>query len=645
MLITIAKRLRTTTQQSTNYFTSSTTNFSTSSLSVYCDGEGKLCSLGLDTNYRDVSLPTISPLPIPLHNHHVFNKVPKSTFSDNTQSIQYLLAGGGAGTETNETNENHNEAQTKQDPFNDTDTDTDTPDDDTLPPITPVAASGWAHSAVVTATGELWVWGRTHDMRNILRANRNSRLKNWMLGTKRSVDSIDPSPVEVPGVGLPLSRSSDFEALDVDQYALQLKPDTEMKDNTSHKELMVFDDRVVDVSCSAALTGCVTESGRAFLFGDNRVGQCGNAAPSEREWNPVRLRGISKTERVMKMGLGYQHGVVCTASGRVYCWGKGDRGQLGVGGKRTEHTATPIPVFDTDSVRIVMGIEEGLDAAGEKTIGSDGILRINGRIVDEDDNEEKNSNKKNTTSEEGRRRSAPNLMDENDNDENDNDENDNDNDNTTNYDTAPNTVTHNQSNSIPSSSSKTTKTSKGTETSSRPRAVDVDCGFAHTAALDSEGNMWIWGKFLSLTYSDDGTRHADQYSPRKIERNVHGINEPIVHFTCGQFHTTVLGISGRMWMIGMKSKTEMDANEEVIDRFQIEPIEILGVEELEVNVLKGGWSTTTIVTKDGKVYDASFRGLRGPREELEHLFVEDVAPGFRHRVVLGREIEQVENEE
>ena len=184
-------------------------------------------------------------------------------------------------------------------------------------------------------------------------------------------------------------------------------------------------------------------------------------------------------------------------------------------------------------------------------------------------------------SEEGRRRSAPNLMDENDNDENDND-----NDTTTNNYTAPNTVTHNQSNSIPSSSSKTTKTSKGTETSSRPRAVDVDCGFAHTAALDSEGNMWIWGKFLSLTYSDDGTRHADQYSPRKIERNVHGINEPIVHFTCGQFHTTVLGISGRMWMIGMKSKTEMDANEEVIDRFQIEPIEILGVEELEVKCIE-----------------------------------------------------------
>ena len=58
-------------------------------------------------------------------------------------------------------------------------------------------------------------------------------------------------------------------------------------------------------------------------------------------------------------------------------------------------------------------------------------------------------------SEEGRRRSAPNLMDENDNDENDND-----NDTTTNNYTAPNTVTHNQSNSIPSSSSKTTKTSK-----------------------------------------------------------------------------------------------------------------------------------------------------------------------------------------
>jgi len=58
----------------------------------------------------------------------------------------------------------------------------------------------------------------------------------------------------------------------------------------------------------------------------------------------------------------------------------------------------------------------------------------------------------------------------------------------------------------------------------RPRAVDVDSGFSHSAALDSTGSLWVWGKFLSTTLSSDGTSYADQFVPRKIR----GIDDRIV---------------------------------------------------------------------------------------------------------------------
>ena len=566
---------------------------------VYCDGDGKLCALGVDTNYRDLSLPTLDALPIPLHGQPIFQRSTPLQDVD-ASALRYLNAGTATQDPSSSPDPSH---ETSHDATPDASTE---PTPDTLPPITPVAAAGWAHSAVVSSTGELWVWGRTHDMRNILRVNRKSRLQAWMMGTKRSTDTMVPGPVEVPGVGLPLARPSGIEALDVDNYALQLHDD-------DGETRLSFDDRVIGVACSAALTGCVTESGKAFLFGDNRVGQCGNSIPSEREWNPVRLRGLGKGERVMQMGLGYQHGVVCTASGRVYSWGKGDRGQMGVGGKRNEHTATAVPVFDKPPVRVVGPDESGgFGGSGGAVVGLDGVLRIDGRetngvgegvggVDDREVDEEKTSVLESEVPDTG----DPGMGDD-----------------------------HGQQLSTTAQALAThasSTTDSGLAHGTRPRAVGVGCGFAHSAALDHTGALWVWGKFLSTTLSTDGTRYADQFVPRQVE----GIEDRIVQFTCGQFHTTALGASGRMWMIGMKSKNEMEPGDDVIDRFSPLPVEIPGSKQLKIKTLKGGWSTTTIVTRDGKVYDASWRGIRGPREELSELFVHDVAPGFRHRVVIG----------
>lgn len=597
-----------------------------------------MCALGVDTNYRDLTLPNVAPLDIPLHGQNMFKRAKRSTFP-NVKSSSLFLQSGVQAKENQEEDQKEDQVVDDSEDQEEDDKDQQSNDhektgdnthaNDNLDeevPITPSASAGWSHSAVVSSNGELWVWGRTHDMINTLRVNRKSRLQAWMLGTKRSVDSLTPSPVEIPGVGLPLPREDGYEKIDVDAYSLQLRDDLDIsrkvaggpsKDYNDTTGLLLpkgplsmsFDDRVIKAACGGALTGCVTESGRAFLFGDNRVGQCGNGAPSEREWNPVRLRGIDRGERVVDLALGYQHGVACTASGRVYAWGKGDRGQLGIGGKRSEHTATPLPLFDKAPTRVpssvmkLMSLDEGgsdgagVGGGGRAVVGEDGVLRIEGETTSSSD-----SSHGGEEMEMVRRESS---------DGSDGDD-----------------------------ISLVTAGADGLERGERPRAVAVCCGFSHSATLDHEGQLWVWGKFLSETRSEDGTRYADQFTPRLVE----GIDDRIVMLTCGQFHTTVIGSSGRMWMVGMKGKTEVEEEDDVLSRFSPQPKEIPGAHHLDVTHLRGGWSTTTVVTKDGKVYDATWQGIRGPKEELAHLFVHDVAPGFRHRVVLSESRRKDENE-
>ena len=566
-------------------------------LQAYCFGDGKLCCLGRNTGYASLEWPDVDPLDIPLDSG-------EPIFAHKGSNGTLLEAGNEACHSEHVQAENLFPNQSSDDAFSSSAS--------SQPPLHAslghnarvVAASGWAHSAVVSSFGELWVWGRTHDMRNILRVNRKSQLTSWLMGTGRSVDAIDPAPVEVPGVGVPLPRGDGEEPLDAEAYSLQLRG------SENSGEPLSFDDRVVGVACSAALTGCFTESGKAFLFGDNRVGQCGNGNPSEREWNPVRLRGLPEGERVTSIALGYQHGLVATASGRVYAWGKGDRGQLGIGGKRTENKATPLPLFDKAPVRVPTMSEMNLHAAA--------LRRDASKMITE--GEINRSGFSNTPFEDGAihadQGEKPTVEKEVYDEES----------------STENKVFQSDFHTDNTSVGKLVLNEEGLIQGERPRAVDVGCGFAHSAALSSEGTLWVWGKFMAVHFSDDGSRLADEYVPRKLN-----IPAPVVQFACGQFHTAALDATGRIWLVGMRSKSEVSSAAEAIDRFCPEPYEVPGASKIDVAQMRGGWNATTLIDTQGRLYEVSFNGIQGPSEDFESIFVHDVAPGFKHTVVVGED--------
>jgi hypothetical protein len=155
--------------------------------------------------------------------------------------------------------------------------------------------AGWGHSAVVTEKGNLLVFGRPYDARNLLRLNSlymlSNRLGRFVAKMSNSAlfgntEGYFPEPVLAVG-------GKDIKTL----------------------------------SCSAGFTLFTTKTGEVFSFGLNRWNQCGfptnafDATVFEPKAVPVPL--CSKVE------TGFQHSLALTNDGQVIIWGKTSRGQLG----------------------------------------------------------------------------------------------------------------------------------------------------------------------------------------------------------------------------------------------------------------------------------------------------------------------------
>lgn len=73
-------------------------------------------------------------------------------------------------------------------------------------------------------------------------------------------------------------------------------------------------------------------------MGYNRWGQCGQGPENVfTVFEPLRVGGRAlEQEKVVKLAVGFQQVLVLCESGRVFGWGKGLRGQLGIGGEMME---------------------------------------------------------------------------------------------------------------------------------------------------------------------------------------------------------------------------------------------------------------------------------------------------------------------
>lgn len=86
----------------------------------------------------------------------------------------------------------------------------------------------------------------------------------------------------------------------------------------------------------------IRNSGRLYCWGQDRYGQLGDGGPNASKRTPVEVAGAATDWASVTVGL--EHTCALKHSGRLYCWGRDDHGQLGDGGIN-HNQRTPSQVF------------------------------------------------------------------------------------------------------------------------------------------------------------------------------------------------------------------------------------------------------------------------------------------------------------
>eukprot|EP00607_Mallomonas_marina_P006606 CAMPEP_0182434360 /NCGR_PEP_ID=MMETSP1167-20130531/69360_1 /TAXON_ID=2988 /ORGANISM="Mallomonas Sp, Strain CCMP3275" /LENGTH=520 /DNA_ID=CAMNT_0024624159 /DNA_START=404 /DNA_END=1966 /DNA_ORIENTATION=- len=111
-------------------------------------------------------------------------------------------------------------------------------------------------------------------------------------------------------------------------------------------------DRVKTVVCGGSHSGVVTESGRIYMWGLNRNGQCGLVSKSDTVLDP-RPMDFSEFGSIHTKHLycGRNHTSMISVAGRVYTWGAAGFGRLGISESKKKQM-TPVEVVALAYIRV-----------------------------------------------------------------------------------------------------------------------------------------------------------------------------------------------------------------------------------------------------------------------------------------------------
>ncbi|XP_039818164.1 PH, RCC1 and FYVE domains-containing protein 1-like isoform X3 [Panicum virgatum] len=219
-----------------------------------------------------------------------------------------------------------------------------------------IACGPW-HTAIVTSSGQLYTYGDGTfgvlghgDTQGISRPKEVESLK----GSKVKCVACGPwhtaAIVEVTSDfknHMPSSKL--FTWGDADQGKLG-HPDKKMKlVPTCVDSLADYD--FIQVSCGMALTVVLSLTGVVFTIGSSMHGQLGN--PQADGKSVCIVEGLLKSEFVRNISSGSSHVAVLTTNGKVFTWGKGKEGQLGLGDFLNRSSPTLVEALEGRHIEII----------------------------------------------------------------------------------------------------------------------------------------------------------------------------------------------------------------------------------------------------------------------------------------------------
>jgi len=113
----------------------------------------------------------------------------------------------------------------------------------------------------------------------------------------------------------------------------------------------LVDCNFIQVSCGRTLTVALTVTGIVFTMGSADYGQLGN--PQAKDTSIAPVEGYLKSEFVKEISAGSFHVAVLTSKGKVYTWGKGENGRLGLGDTRDINYPTLVEALEDRHVHSV----------------------------------------------------------------------------------------------------------------------------------------------------------------------------------------------------------------------------------------------------------------------------------------------------
>ncbi|KAL6843932.1 hypothetical protein ACP4OV_026503 [Aristida adscensionis] len=200
--------------------------------------------------------------------------------------------------------------------------------------VSKIACGPW-HTAIITSSGKLFTYGDGTfgvlghgDTQAIARPKeveslKGSRVKSVACGpwhTAAIVEMTSSLKSGTPSSKLFTWGDADKGKLGHADKRMKLVP-------MCVDSLRDYD--FIQVSCGMALTVVLTTTGAVFTIGSSMHGQLGN--PQADGKSVCAVEGLLKTEFVKQISSGSSHVAVLTSNGKVFTWGKGSEGQLGLG--------------------------------------------------------------------------------------------------------------------------------------------------------------------------------------------------------------------------------------------------------------------------------------------------------------------------
>ena len=156
-------------------------------------------------------------------------------------------------------------------------------------------ALGWGHSLALTSSGRLFTWGKNDS---------------GQLGDGSNINAFTPKYIT--------SR-------------LRLAPN----------------DMIMSIAAGSSHSALLTKEGRLFLWGRNVYGQVGDQTNTSKH-TPVEITSsfnLTTNEKITAITLGWGHSAAITSNGRVFTWGFNTFGQLGNDTLEDEHQPIEITSF------------------------------------------------------------------------------------------------------------------------------------------------------------------------------------------------------------------------------------------------------------------------------------------------------------